>query len=90
MDERDRVNDWIREGAAERSAAGITPVRHLLVDGNGRWSLWCSGGKGRPQTPVTGNKRFCRECVALADEAIEDETLDPGDVALWPVKAVAR
>ena len=81
--------DWIKEGAASRSTAAIAPVRHLLVDDNGDWSLWCSGGKGHPQTPVLGNERFCRECLALANEAIEDETLNAADVSGWPVKVPA-
>jgi hypothetical protein len=81
--------NWIKEGAAVRSAAQIVPVRHLLVDDNGSWSLWCSGGKGRPQTAVAGNKRFCRGCLTLANEAIEDETLTPDSVQGWPVKAPA-
>jgi hypothetical protein len=81
--------DWIKEGCAERSAARIVPVRHLLVDDNGNWSLWCGGSKGHPQTPVPGNERFCRECLELANEAIGDETLDPADVHGWPVKATA-
>jgi hypothetical protein len=84
------MTDWIKEGCAERSAARIAPVRHLLVDDNGNWSLWCGGSKGRPQTPVPGNNKFCRECLALADEAIEDETLAPESVIPWPVKAASR
>lgn len=47
--------------------------------------MWCSGGKGHPQTPVTGNGRFCRECIHLANDAITDETLAPDDVQGWPV-----
>ncbi len=80
--------DWISGGAAVRSISQIVPVRHLLVDDNGRWSLWCSGGEGHQQTAVTGNDRFCHACLALAREAIEDETLAPGDLAGWPVEAV--
>jgi hypothetical protein len=78
--------DWIKEGAAARSTTRIAHVRHLLVDDNGTWSLWCSGGKGNPQTPVPGNKRFCRECLALANDASKDGTLAPDDVAGWPVR----
>jgi len=81
--------NWINEGCAERSAARIAPVRHLLVDDNGNWSLWCGGSKGHPQTPVPGNSKFCRECLALASEAIADETLAADDVCGWPVKVSA-
>jgi hypothetical protein len=81
--------DWIKEGCAERSAARIAPVRHLLKYDNSTWRLWCSGGRGHPQTAVLGNDRFCSECLALANESIEDETLDPSDVSPWPVKVAA-
>jgi hypothetical protein len=81
--------DWIEEGAAERSATQVVPVRHLLVQEHGGWSMWCSAGKGLPQTPVPGNRKFCRACVTLANEAIADGTLTPDDVQLWPVKAAA-
>ena len=84
------MTNWIQEGAAERSTAQIAPVRHLLVDDNGKWSLWCSGGRGHPQTAVLGNEKFCRECLTLANEAIEDETLAPEHVIPWPVKVAAR
>jgi hypothetical protein len=77
--------DWITEGAAARSTAQIAPVRHLLVQTDGGWSLWCSGGKGSPQTAVLGNDRFHRECIALANAAIAEHTLDPADVSGWPV-----
>lgn len=78
--------EWIDEGASERSAARIEPVRHLLVDNGGEWLMWCSAGKGSRQTAVSTNKRFCRECLALANEAIEDDTLSPADVSGWPAK----
>jgi hypothetical protein len=81
--------DWITEGCAVRSAARIAPVRHLLVADNGNWSLWCGGSKGHPQTAVLGNGRFCPECLALANEALEDETLAAADVCGWPVKEPA-
>lgn len=51
--------------------------------------MWCSGGKGVRQTPVVTNKRFCRECLTLANEAIEDETLDPSSIQGWPVRSAA-
>ena len=82
--------DWIREGAADRSAARIAPTRHLLVETGDGWLLWCSGGKGHSQTPVLGNSRFCRECVRLANDAIADETLNPDDVQGWPVEVGTR
>jgi hypothetical protein len=81
--------DWITEGCAERSAARIAPVRHLLITTTGGWRLWCGGSRGHPQTPVLGNNRFCHECLALAAEAIEDETLAAVDVCGWPVKVPA-
>jgi hypothetical protein len=80
--------DWIREGTAHRTRVRIDPVRHLLVDdghGRGGWALWCSSGKGRPDSNPHSNK-FCRECLTLANEAIEDDTLSPSDVSGWPVK----
>ena len=81
--------DWIAEGCSERSAVQIAPARHLLVEHGGEWSMWCSGGKGVRQTPVVTNKRFCRECLTLANEAIEDETLDPSSIQGWPVRSAA-
>jgi hypothetical protein len=77
--------DWIREGCSARAATQIVPVRHLLVEDNGGWSMWCSGSRGLPQTPVTGNNRFCRACAGLARDASADGTLAPDDVAGWPV-----
>jgi hypothetical protein len=75
---------WIIEGTAHRSPVRMYPVRHLLVDNGGEWTLWCSGGKGRPDCNPH-SKKFCRECVSLANEAIEDDTLAPDDVNGWPV-----
>lgn len=77
--------DWISEGAAERSAVQIFPVRHLLVQEPRGWSMWCSAGRGVPQTANPGNKKFCRGCRTLANEAIADGTLAASDVSLWPV-----
>ena len=34
---------------------------------------------------MLGNDRFHRECIALADAAIAEHTLDPADVSGWPV-----
>jgi hypothetical protein len=76
------MNDWITEGVSTRSPWGITnPVVHLLLADSGD-RMWCSGGAGRPEvhhansTP-TGRRRLCRECRALAQEAVDDETLSP-------------
>lgn len=83
------MSDWICEGMAARSPLRIDPVRHLLVDdghGRGGWALWCSSGKGRPDNNPH-SKKFCRECVTLANEAIDEEMLDPSDVSGWPVKS---
>jgi len=77
---------WIKEGTAHRTRVRIDPVRHLLVHGGAEWVLWCSSGKGRPDCNPH-SKKFCPECLALANEAIGDETLAPDDVSGWPVKA---
>jgi hypothetical protein len=78
------MSSWIVEGTAHRSRVSPAPVRHLLVDNCGEWSLWCSSGKGRKDYNPH-SKRFCHECLALAKEAIAEETLDPSDVHGWPV-----
>ena len=76
---------WITEGTAHRTRVRIDPVRHLLVeDRPSEWMLWCSNGKGRVDSNPHSRK-FCRECLALADEAIAEETLSPADVSGWPV-----
>jgi hypothetical protein len=77
--------DWIKEGTAHRSPIHKYPVRHLLVDDcHGGWALWCSSGKGRPDSNPHSRK-FCHECTRLACEAIADETLDASDVNGWPI-----
>lgn len=77
--------DWIKEGTAHRTRVRRDPVRHLLVQERpGDWVLWCSNGKGR----IDNNPhclKFCRECVALAREAIAGETLDAADLG-WPMR----
>ena len=81
--------DWIVEGEANRTRIRIDPVRHLLVDdghGRGQWALWCSSGKGR-KSYNPHSRKFCRECLALANDAIADGTLSPSDVTGWPVTA---
>ena len=82
------MSDWITEGVSSRSPWGITnPVIHLLITSDGD-RMWCSGGSGRPEvhhansTP-TGRLRYCRECRALAQEAVNDGTLDIGEVPGW-------
>lgn len=82
---------WLTEGVSSRSGWGITnPVIHLLVtDADNR--MWCSGGAGRPEvhhpnsTP-TGRLRLCRECRALAQEAVDEGTLNIGDVTGWRLR----
>ena len=81
---------WITEGTAHRSRISRHPVRHLLVDDcHGGWAMWCSANKGsKDYNPHS--KRFCRECLALANEAVSEETLDPADVHGWPVAVAVR
>lgn len=76
---------WVTEGTAARTGVRAQAVRHLLVQGDrSDWVLWCSSGKGRVDAnPHSAN--FCRECLALAKEAIADDTLDASDVSGWPV-----
>jgi len=81
------MTSWITEGTAHRTRVRIDPVRHLLVDDcHGGWAMWCSFGKGRKDCNPHSRK-FCRGCLALAREAIEDDTLSPDDVSGWPVSA---
>lgn len=82
--------DWLREGTAARTRLRIDPVRHLLAqDQHGDWRLWCSAGAGRLDNNPHSRK-FCRACVALAVEAIAEDTLSPDDVTGWPVRATAN
>ncbi len=78
--------DWITEGTARRTRVQIQPVIHLVVRDGGRyeWSMWCSGGQGRADTVlyVPGRRpRFCRECRQLAQDAVDDGTLAPSEIA---------
>lgn len=78
------MSSWIQEGTAHRSAVRKYPVRHLLVDNCGEWSLWCSSGKGRPDCNPH-SKKFCRECLALAKDAIAEDMMSPSDANGWPL-----
>jgi hypothetical protein len=83
------VASWITEGTAHRSPVRRDPVRHLLVQDNSDWRMWCSYSKGREDSNPH-SKKFCRGCVALAKEAIAEETLSPSDVSGWPVGETVR
>lgn len=77
------ISSWLTEGTAHRSPVARTPVIHLLVKDSGvwEWAMWCSGSRGREDTPH-GN-RLCRECKELAKQAVEAGDLDLQDVARW-------
>jgi hypothetical protein len=80
-------NAWLIEGTAHRTAVRRDPVRHLLVDdgrGRGEWALWCTSGKGRPDSNPHSRK-FCRGCVALTRDAVAAGDLDLADVNGWPL-----
>ena len=89
------TSTWITEGVSSRSPWGISnPVIHLLLaDAANR--MWCSGGNGRPEvhhansTP-TGRRRLCRECRALAQDAVDEGTLNISDVARWRLREPAK
>lgn len=83
------MNDWLREGTAHRSPVRRDPVRHLLVcDHGSEWALWCSGNKGRLDNNPHSRK-FCRECVNLARDAVAEGTLNATDLGDWPVRTAA-
>lgn len=58
------MSSWLTQGTAHRTRVQRTPVIHLLVQGGDGWAMWCSGGKGREDSPH-GN-RLCRGCRELA------------------------
>jgi hypothetical protein len=75
------ISSWLTEGTAHRTRVQMTPVCHLLVRLDGDWVMWCSGSKGREDSPH-GN-RMCRECRQLAREAVEEGDLDAEDAGRW-------
>lgn len=76
-----KISSWLSEGTAYRTPVQMTPVCHLLVQVGGDWTMWCSGSKGRPDSPH-GN-RMCRECRRLAREAVDEGNLDAEDAGRW-------
>lgn len=77
------MSSWVTEGTAHRTGVQRTPVIHLLVDNGGDWAMWCSGSKGREDSPYGG--RLCRPCRELARECYERGEWDDDDVhmARW-------
>jgi hypothetical protein len=75
------IASWLTEGTAHRTPVRMTPVIHLLVRVGGDWTMWCSGSKGREDSPH-GN-RLCRDCRQLAREAVESGDLDAKDAGRW-------
>lgn len=65
-------------GTAHRTPVQRAPIIHILVPDGGDWAMWCSGSRGREDSPY-GN-RLCSKCRALAHDAFEDAMLDPSEV----------
>jgi hypothetical protein len=75
------IESWLTEGTAARSPVQRTPVIHLLVQQDGAWNMWCTGGAGREDNPH-GN-RLCRKCRTLARDAVTAGDLDNRNAGRW-------
>jgi hypothetical protein len=75
------MSSWFTEGTAHRTRVQPTPIIHILVDQGGDWAMWCSGSKGREDSPH-GN-RTCRECRTLMREAFERGEVTAYEARNW-------
>lgn len=74
-------NQWLVEGTAHRTRVQEKPVIHLLVDQGGERVMWCTSGKGRPDSPHGG--RHCGDCAGLLVDAVAEGMADPDEHRNW-------